>query len=390
MNSFADDLAKVARIDAVPKILEVVCHTTGMGFAAVARVTEDRWICCAVRDEIAFGLQPGGELPVATTICDEIRDSGQLVVIDHVSEDKNFCGHPTPEMYGFQSYISVPINRPDGSFFGTLCAIDPKPARLNTPGTVGMFKLFAEMIASHLDAQERLKVSEQNLSDERQTAQLREQFIAVLGHDLRNPLNAISGGAQILQKMPLGEDAIPVVGMIRNSAARMGRLITNILDFARGRLGGGLSMTPVIDDNLQMTLEQVIAEMQSAWPTRTIESEITLTQPVACDSERIAQLLSNLLVNALTHGDPTAPVRVQAHSDDSGFELSIANQGEPIPPDTIKHLFQPFSRASARPGQQGLGLGLYIASEIAHAHRGSLEVDSSTDETRFTFRLGQA
>jgi GAF domain-containing protein len=112
VSSFAGDLAKVARIDAVPKILEVVCHTTGMGFAAVARVSEDRWICCAVGDEIAFGLQPGGELPVTTTICDEIRNSGQLVVIDHVSEDENFYGHPTPEMYGFQSYISVPINRP--------------------------------------------------------------------------------------------------------------------------------------------------------------------------------------------------------------------------------------------------------------------------------------
>jgi GAF domain-containing protein len=138
-----------------------------------------------VRDEIAFGLTPGGELQVATTICDEIRDSGQAVVIDHVTEDVNFCHHPTPKMYGFQSYISVPIFRPDGRFFGTLCAIDPRPARLNTPETVGMFRLFADLIAFHLDAQERLRLSETALLDERQTAQLREQFFAVLGHDLQ-------------------------------------------------------------------------------------------------------------------------------------------------------------------------------------------------------------
>jgi signal transduction histidine kinase len=387
VSSFAEDLANIARIDAVSKILEVVCHTTGMGFAAVARVTEDRWICCAVRDQIAFGLQPGGELPVATTICDEIRNSRQLVVIDHVSEDKNYCSHPTPNMYGFQSYISVPINRPDGSFFGTLCAIDPNPAHLNTPGTIGMFKLFAEMIASHLDAQERLIVSEQSLSDERRTAQLREQFIAVLGHDLRNPLNAISGGAQILLKMPIGEDATPVVAMMRNSALRMARLIDNILDFARGRLGGGLSMTPVVDDGLQTMLEQVIAEMQMAWPGRIIQSEISLSRPVTCDSQRIGQMLTNLLVNALTHGEPAGPVRVQACSDGSGFELSVTNYGEAIPANTLDHLFQPFSRASARPGQQGLGLGLYIASEIARAHKGTLKVVSSVDETRFTFRM---
>src|SRR5215213_2888189 len=123
------DVAAIARIDAVPTILEVVCRTTGMGFAAVARVTDDRWIACGVRDEIAFGLQPGGELKVETTICSEIRDSGRPVIIDHVSDHPVFCGHPTPAMYGFQSYISMPILRPGGEFFGTLCAIDPRPAK---------------------------------------------------------------------------------------------------------------------------------------------------------------------------------------------------------------------------------------------------------------------
>jgi K+-sensing histidine kinase KdpD len=389
VSGFAQDIASIAKIDAVAKILEVVCHTTGMGFAAVARVTEDRWICCAVRDQIAFGLQPGGELPVATTLCDEVRGKGQPIVINQVSEDDNFCGHPTPKMYGFQSYISMPIYRPDGRFFGTLCAIDPSPACLKTPGTIGMFKLFAELIALHLDAQERLMVSEQSLSDERQIGQLREQFIAILGHDLRNPLNAISGGAQVLLKMPLDEKVVPVVAMIRNSSSRMARLINNILDFARGRLGGGFSVSPGIDAGLQTILEQVIVEAQTVWPDRAIRSEIALSRPVACDSERIAQLLSNLLANALTHGDSASPVQVQARSDARGFELSVTNRGEPIPTSTINNLFQPFSRASVRPGQQGLGLGLYIASEIARAHKGTLEVDSSEDETRFTFRMEQ-
>ena len=79
------DVAAISRIDAVASILEIVCRTTGMGFAAVARVTRDRWVACAVRDEIAFGLLPGGELDVKTTICDEIRDNGRAVIIDHVA-----------------------------------------------------------------------------------------------------------------------------------------------------------------------------------------------------------------------------------------------------------------------------------------------------------------
>src|SRR5271170_310634 len=105
------DIAAIGQIEAVATILDVVCRTTGMGFAAVARVTDDRWIACAVRDDISFGLKPGGELKVETTICDEIRASGREVIIDHVAEDPAFRDHDTPAMYGFQSYISIPIIR---------------------------------------------------------------------------------------------------------------------------------------------------------------------------------------------------------------------------------------------------------------------------------------
>lgn len=385
--TFADDIETIARIDAIPRLLEVVCRTTGMGFAAVARVTKDRWVACAVRDEIAFGLKPGGELQIKTTICDEIRDSGQPVVIDHVSEDVNFCNHPTPRMYGFQSYISVPIVRPDGRFFGTLCAIDPRPAHLNTTETIGMFNLFAELIAFHLDAQERVRLSETALLDERETAQFREQFIAVLGHDLRNPLSAVRGGAEVLRMLQLDERAEPVVALIERSATRMAGLVENVLDFARGRLGEGIRLNRVADDSLQAVLEQVVEEVRVAWPGREVRCEFALARAVNCDGARIAQMFSNLLANALTHGDPDGPVRVSARSDDGGFELSVANLGEPIPPDTAERLFQPFTRASVQPGQEGLGLGLYISSEIAHAHGGTLEVESTNEETRFTFRM---
>ncbi len=151
----ADRIA-LESIAAVPTILDVVCQTTGMGFAAIARVTEDRWVACSVRDDIAFGLKPGGELPIATTICNAIRESRSAVIIDHVAEDPAYREHPTPRMYGFQSYVSMPIHLPDGSFFGTLCAIDPRPAHLNRANVVGLFKMFADLIGFHLDAHRRL------------------------------------------------------------------------------------------------------------------------------------------------------------------------------------------------------------------------------------------
>ena len=387
MDDVAGDVAAIAGIDAVPTILEVVCRATGMGFAAVARVTEDRWVACAVRDEIRFGLRPGGELRVATTICQEIRASGQAVVIDHVAEDQAFCGHPTPAMYGFQSYISVPIRRANGAFFGTLCAIDPRPARLKTPETVGMFRLFADLIGFHLDARERLATSEAALLDERQAAELREQFIAVLGHDLRNPLASIEAGVGLLRKAPLDERAAAILTLIQKSARRMAGLIDNVLDLARGRLGGGLVLDRNADEPLGPALEQVVAELRAAWPDRVIDAEIALAGPVTCDRARIAQLLSNLLANALTHGVADRPVSVRAATRAGLFELSVANAGEPIPRATIGRLFQPFFRASARSDHQGLGLGLYIASEIARGHGGTLEVTSTPEETRFTLRM---
>jgi signal transduction histidine kinase len=400
-SGFQADVAAVAAIAAVPTILEVVCTATGMGFAAVARVTSDRWIACGVRDEIAFGLRPGGELDVATTICQEVRQSGEAVVIDNVAEDALYCSHPTPALYGFQSYISVPIRLPDGSFFGTLCAIDPRPARLRAKETIGMFKLFADLIGFHLGASARLASSEAslasseaslasteaNLASERRTAELREQFIAVLGHDLRNPLAAISGSAELLQRMQLDTKAARMVTIIQRSVARIGGLIDDVMDFARGQLGGGLTLDRTSEAALAPVLHQVVAELRTSFPDRRIETEIAIDRTILCDRTRIAQLLSNLLGNALAYGAPATPVRVRAVTEGDYFELSVANSGDPIPQAARERLFQPFARGAVRPTQQGLGLGLFIASEVARAHGGTLDVASSEAETRFTFRM---
>jgi len=386
VTDFSADIAAVQGIAAVPRILEVVCRSTGMGFAAVARVTEQRWVCCAVRDEIEFGLVPGGELEVETTICHEIRQTHEAVVIDNVAEDATYCGHHTPAKYGFQSYISMPIILADGTLFGTLCAIDPRPARLNTPQTIGMFKLFAELIATHLEAVDRLAASEARLLSERETSELREQFIAVLGHDLRNPLASIAAGTKMLAREGSKAATGEILGLMQKSVARMSALIDNVLDFARGRLGSGITLERS-PQSLEQVLNQVIAELRSSSPERKIETLFNLTQAVDCDGGRIAQLFSNLLGNSVTHGTAARPIQVQATTHDGVFELSVANSGQPIPPDAMERLFQPFYRMSEQEAHQGLGLGLYIASEIARAHGGKIDVTSSPEETRFTFRM---
>jgi PAS domain S-box-containing protein len=146
----------VGRIDAVSSILELVLDSTGLGFGAVARVTETSWTACAVLDRIGFGLPVGGTLEVATTFCSEIRASSTPIVIDQASTDQVYCSHRTPKMYGFESYIAVPIILRSGEIFGTICALDPKPAKLSDPKTLKTLQLFADLIGSQLELDETL------------------------------------------------------------------------------------------------------------------------------------------------------------------------------------------------------------------------------------------
>ena len=384
--SIQQDVASIARIDAVQSMLEVVCRTTGMGFSAVTRVTETHWVACAVRDEIAFGLLPGGELELQSTLCHEVRRDDKFIAIEKVSDDPLYRTHHTPLKYGFESYISLPIYLKDGAFFGTLCAIDPRPAPVMSPEILGMFRLFADLIAFHLDAQKRLEASQAALSAEQHKADLREQFVAVLGHDLRNPLAALGSGLNLLEKANATEMSRSIIGMMRKSTFRMGELIENVLDLSRARLGGGFTLNRRKDNELVAALQQVIDEMRLLWPDRAITVDCAVNKPVDCDRQRVAQILSNLLANAITHGSD-GPVRVAMTTDQSDFRLTVENQASPLPRETMLKLFQPFFRSPDKQANQGLGLGLFIADELARAHGGTLKVEQGSGKIAFILEM---
>ena len=359
-----------------------------MGFAAIARVTEDRWITCSTLDNINFGLKPGDELEVETTLCHEVRHNREAVFIDHVDEDEKYKNHHTPRIYGLQSYASFPIFRKNGEFFGTLCAIDSRPFKVNTPEIVGMFKLFTDLISFHLDVVDSMHLQEEKLREEREMAELRDQFIAILGHDLKNPIATMRMSSDILLKMSKEELTQRHAGLIKTTSYRMQGLIENILDFARGKLGEGLILDKELTgESLESIIDQVVNEIKNNAPNRLIDLKVNLKHQVYCDKNRIAQLLSNLLSNADHHGDPDAPVHVKAVTNGEHFELSVSNQGEKISATALEHLFEPFYRVSNDSNKKGLGLGLFISSEIAKAHDGELLVCSSDEETRFTLRI---
>jgi signal transduction histidine kinase len=384
----AHAIAIIARMDAVPTLLKVLCETTGMRVAVVARVTDKTWTACAVKDEAHFGLKPGMQLAVNTTLCFDSRESRAPIVIEHASADPRYCNHEAPKLYQIESYVSVPIIRANGGYFGNLSALDPRPAKVAEPRILSMFSDFAALIASQLDHQLLQEQEHRALLDERAAGELREQFIAILGHDLRNPLHAVYASGDMLEGKLTDPGLLAFVSRIKTNARRMSALIDDVLDFARGRLGGGIGLELTEVENINMGLATVVQELQDAQPECEIISHIGVDRAVRCDLGRLQQVASNLLANALTHGLPHSPVKISARADENDLVLEVWNAGDPIPAESLGKIFEPFWRHSVSASRNGLGLGLHICSQIVSAHGGRISLTSTREGgTQFTARL---
>ena len=383
-----NDVDNILKIPSILPILNVICKTTGMRFAAVARVTDKHWVTCLSQDEIDFGLKPGDELELQTTICNEIRQHTNPIIIDNVDENLTYCNHHTPEKYGFKSYISFPIFLKNGNFFGTLCAIDPEPAKLENQQTHELFKLYTELISFHLESIEELSNTNRILQEEQKNAKLRETFIAILGHDLRNPLSTTRLCADLLQQLEIPENAKKYVSTIKTTSLRMQELIDNLLDFAKGELGEGISLELKKDNkHLEKEIIDIINEFKTTDSTHEFVPFIDLKKSISCDVNRIGQLLSNLLSNAVKHGLDSTPIYINVHTINDQFILEVVNSSDLIPKEKIKEIFKPFTTNHSENNKNGLGLGLYIASEIAKAHNGTIQVKSDKSETKFRLSM---
>jgi signal transduction histidine kinase len=272
----------------------------------------------------------------------------------------------------------VVIERPDGS--QVTVVVNIRPLRDQSGHRVGAVNCFYD-VSERKRAESKLADS---LSGERSTAEFRELFIGILGHDLRNPLGAIAMAAAFLIRRGLLDEADRrTVARIVRSSQRMSRMITQMLDLTRARLGGGLSINPAPSDLREIC--QDVAEEFGASIHLDVEGDMTGTW----DKDRLEEVISNLAGNAVEYSTPGTLVGVKARAEDSMVVVEVANRGEPIPADVLPFIFEPFRRAKQgdRSAAGNLGLGLYIAWQIVFSHGGTLEARSAGGTTTFVMRL---
>lgn len=221
-----------------------------------------------------------------------------------------------------------------------------------------------------------------------QRAIVAEQLIGIVSHDLRNPLNAVLFGTHLLSTKELGSEQ-RIVQRIASAAQRANRLVGDLLDFTRARLTGGLLADPQPID-LHAVVADSLEELRAAWPGRLLVHETDGAGKGSADPDRVAQVLGNLVSNALVYGSRDRPVTVSSSVSSEALELRVHNDGPTIPESLKPHIFEPLRRGVDKGSDRSIGLGLYIVREIAAAHGGTVEARSFEGEgTTFVVRFPQ-
>lgn len=368
--------------------------------AAEEEAQRFRLLVQSVKDYAIFILDPTGVVSTWNPGAERIKGyTADEIVGRHFSnfypEEVRFSGKCEDELAIAESEGRFEEEgwrlRKDGSQFWANVTIT---ALRDPNGSLIGFAKVTQDLSARKEAEETLRdlaAERAALAEKARIQEFQERFLAILGHDLRNPLAAIDMGAGVLRQYVTDPLALRVLDRMSSSSSRMTRMITQILDLTRSRLTGGLEMTPRPMD-LSATLAQIVEEMRVAFPTQVIELCLP-SAPVTgdWDQDRLEQVFSNLIGNAVLHGDASSPVTVTVITGANEVQITVHNHGAPIAPEVQATLFSPFRRGerdSRTSKTAGLGLGLYISHEIVTGHGGAISLQSdATNGTTFCIQL---
>ncbi len=380
---FQTDIEDIQSLSIIPTILDVICESTQMGFAAIARVTEDTWITCGVLDKLSFGLSVGDELDISTTFCNQVRKTDQIVVIDHVDTDNTYVNHPIPKQYGFQSYISVPIIKKNGEFFGTLCALDLKPNKVNNAKVIDMFNMFSGLISSHLDVVKTMN-SQVDLIKKKEDEL--ENYSFITSHDLQEPLRKIQFLTDLLEHNEtrnLSKKGKKLFNSIKTSATRMRNIVNDLLKYSQNAPNPNL-LEDVKMHKLILRVEFRLIEIFKQNNSKLIINDLGKLPVLPLQME---QLFFNLFSNSLKFKHPERDLVITINStiasganfnvekllkDVEYCEIEVTDNGIGFDPIYSEKIFKMFQYLKHSEDNKSTGMGLAIAKRIAHNHEGEI------------------
>jgi signal transduction histidine kinase len=356
---FTREMLQRDQLDEERELLAALVDQVGEGIIMSDTAGVLRLVNRAARE---MGVRPGTPLEKWRDIYGLRAADGRVLAPEETPLGRALRGEPNAALVQHRlpdesvhvlNSIAVPLRRSDGSLRGA--------------------------VVTFRDETERQRHEE----EAKQTAHFRERFIGILGHDLRSPLTAIlASAALLLRQRDLPATAVAAAKRVAGSAERMGRMISDLLDFTQARLGGGIALLRKPTD-LGEVAEAVVDEVVSAHAGRIVTLDVQGDASGEFDPDRTAQLLSNLLTNALAYSPPDQPVQVELHGREKAVEITVSNAGTAIPPEEREVLFDPFRRGRTAGEHRGLGLGLFIVEQIARAHGGEVRVESAGGRTTF-------
>jgi sigma-B regulation protein RsbU (phosphoserine phosphatase) len=294
--------------------------------------------------------------------------------------------------------VKLELRRPDGSTLPVMVNLAQRAWRGATILYIAVFsaedrhkyerelllqrRRAEELAAQHARDQEALGKAHAEAKDR---ALYAEQMMGIVSHDLRNPLSTIHMGAVLLSRTAATPQQLTVLGRIKRATERANRLITDLLDFTQARLGTGLKVWPRSID-LHQLVDETVDELAQAFQGRGLRHESSGQGECIADPDRVAQVVGNLVGNAMAYGEPAAPVTVTTTIAAEGCSIEVHNRGTSIPPEKLATIFQPLQRGHGSSGDTSVGLGLYIVEQVARAHGGEVQVTSGEAEGT-TFRV---